>query len=179
MLLGRARSLRYLFPWPPAMEIEDVVSSTLVRALSRIDECRGETRPQRAAWLLSLLNSEVVDSLRRHGAEKRGGGRTRSFEDFITESQSQFENFFAANLSTVSSRLQKEELLQATYEAIEVLPPRQRQAVLARFIGGWAIDDIATHMSEGGEPVTTKAVTGMIERALVKLRDLLNRLGEP
>ena len=182
MLSGRARSLRYLFNWPESVEIEDVVSATIAKAWERRQEFRGDRllRGQVASWLLLILNSEVVDTLRRTGAEKRGMHQTRSFEDFIAESEAAIERFLVAELSTPSSKLQAAETLQAAYAAIELLPDRQRVCLLARFIGGWKIQEIAQDLNRslkpGTEPVTDKAVTSAIERALRKLREVLQHL---
>ena len=133
-----------------------------------------------ASWLLKLLNSEIIDSLRWNGAEKRGAGQTRSFEDFFAESDTRIEQFLAADISTASGRLQKEELVHAAYAAIALLPERQRVCLLARFIGGWTIEQIAQDLNRAlgvnGEPVTEKAVMSLIERALKKLRDVLVHL---
>lgn len=181
-LTGRSRCLRYLFDWPPGVEVEDVVSSAIVKAWERRNEFRGDPscRALLAAWLLRILNSEIVDSLRWNGADKRGAGKTRSFEEFIAESESRIEQFLAADISTVSGRLEKEEMVQAAYAAIELLPERQRTCVLARFIGGWTIEQIALDLNRSpgvhADAVTEKAVMSLIERALRKLRDLLQHL---
>ncbi len=177
-LLGRARTLRYLWGWPSEVEIEDVVSEAIVRALQRISTFEGQSRCELANWMLSILNTVVIDTLRRVGADKRGGGRVRAFEDFITESQSRFEQFFAADISTVSSPLQRQELIQAAYAAIELLPQRQRTVLLARFIGEWSIADITSDLNRvnpNDEPLTEKAVASLLDRALKKLRDLLQQ----
>lgn len=179
-LLGRARTLRYLWGWPAEVEIEDVVSEAIVRALQRISTFEGQSRCELANWMLSILNTVVIDTLRRVGADKRGGGRVRAFEDFITESQSRFEQFFAADMSTVSSPLQRQELIQAAYAAIELLPQRQRTVLLARFIGEWSIADITSDLNRvnpNDEPLTEKAVASLLDRALKKLRDLLQQRG--
>ncbi len=179
-LLGRARTLRYLWGWPAEVEIEDVVSEAIVRALQRISTFEGQSRCELANWMLSILNTVVIDTLRRVGADKRGGGRVRAFEDFITESQSRFEQFFAADMSTVSSPLQRQELIQAAYAAIELLPQRQRTVLLARFIGEWSIADITSDLNRvnpNDEPLTEKAVASLLDRALKKLRDLLQPRG--
>lgn len=177
-LLGRARTLRYLWGWPAEVEIEDVVSEAIVRALQRISTFEGQSRCELANWMLSILNTVVIDTLRRVGADKRGGRRVRAFEDFITESQSRFEQFFAADMSTVSSSLQRQELIQAAYAAIELLPQRQRTVLLARFIGEWSIADITSDLNRvnpNDEPLTEKAVASLLDRALKKLRDLLQQ----
>lgn len=179
-LQGRARSLKYLWDWPAEVEVEDVVSETFARALPRLPTYAGTTRGELAAWLLTILNSVVIDTLRRVTADKRGAGRVRSFEDFISESQSRFERFLAADLSTVSSALQQQELIQAAYAAIELLPPRQRMVLLARFIGEWPIRAIAEDLNRttpADEPVTEKAVASLLERALKKVRELLQQKG--
>lgn len=187
MLVGRARSLRYLWEWPPQVEVEDVVSTTIAKAWQRIDQFRGVTRGEIASWLLSILNHEIVDALRQAGAAKRGGGRVYSFDEFISQSESRLERMFVADISSPSTRAQRDELLLAAYTAIELLPERQRMALLARFIGQWSISQIADELnrlrfesrdlsSADDPPVTEKAVTSLIERALRKLRDLLEHL---
>lgn len=186
MLLGRARSLQYLWDWPPQVDVEDVVSDTMTKAWQRADQFRGDSRGAAASWLLSILHNTVVDALRTAGADKRNAGRVYSFDEFISQSQTLLERMLVADVSTPSTRLQKEELVQAAYAAIELLPERQRMALLARFIGQWSIAQIAEELNwlelqknTGGDtvvPLTQKAVTSLIERALRKLRDLLEHL---
>lgn len=182
MLTGRARCLRYMFDWPALLEVDDVVSSALIKAWKRRAEFRGDPacRPQLAAWLMRILNSVIVDALRWHTAEKRTADKTRSFEDFVNESDACIERFLVADISTASGRLQKDEMIQAAYAAIELLPPRQRICVLARFIGGWPISEIVEQFNNdleaGSPPVTEKAVMSLIDRALKKLRSALEHM---
>lgn len=187
MLLGRARSLQYLWDWPPQVDPQDVVALAISKAWQRVDQFRGTSRGEAASWLLSILHHQAVDALRGAGAEKRQSNRVYSFEDFISQSETALDRMLAGDISTASTKLQREELIRAAYTAIEMLPDRQRTALLARFIGQWSIAQIADEMTRAqeqesartGEPVsrvTEKAVTSLIDRALGKLRDLLAHL---
>lgn len=171
MLCGRARVIKYHWEWPYQVEVEDVVSATIEKAWNQREQFRGDSRGMLANWLLSILHHEAIDTLRKETAEKRDGGRVISFGDFISESHLRLEQALGADISTPSAKAQKEEIIQAAYAAIELLPERQRQALLARFIGVWSISQIADQLQ-----TTEKAVTGLIERALTKLRDLLAHL---
>ncbi len=164
-LMGRARSLRYLWDWPAELEVEDMVSAAMVRAIENAQSFTGTTRGELGAWLLQILNSEVIDSLRRVFAAKRGSGKVKSFEDFLADSQTRIEQFLEADLSAVSNELRRQEALQIVYAAIERLPERQRTALLLRFIRGKRIDEIAEQLS-----ATNKAVTELIRRAIESLQ---------
>lgn len=178
MLLGRARSLKFLWDWPYQIEVEDVAAATILTASQKLDQFRGSTKGELGNWLLTILHRQAIDELRKHDTQKRDHGRLYSFEDFLSSSDAGLERLLIAEISTPSVKLQREEQIHAAYAAIELLPERQRSALLARFIGQWSLDRIVEEMNHSTEcePVTKKAVTSLIERALRKLRDVLEHL---
>lgn len=165
MLMGRSRTLRYMWDWPAQLEIEDVVSATLTKAVEKSQSFRGTTRGEFGSWLLSILNSVVVDQLRHFFAAKRGNGRVRSFEDFLSESQSRLEKFLDAEMSSISGPLRRDELLQEVYKAIEQLPAQQREALLLHFVSETKIKDMSAILD-----CSERAVTERIYRGIANLK---------
>lgn len=165
MLMGRARTLRYIQGWPVELEPEDIVSGTFEKAIAGISSFEGSTKGKFRGWMMKILNNVVADRLDRFYTQKRGEGKVRSLDSFLSQSQSCLEGFLKAEMSGVSSPLRREELLQAVYEKIEQLPEEQREALLLRFITQLKIKEIASLLG-----CTPKAISNRIYRALNNLK---------
>jgi len=171
MLMGRARSLSYLGDGPTELDIEDVVSSAIAKAIKSADTFDGKTPGELGSWLLKIVESVFFDEWRRIIAQKRGRGRVKSLDDFLTESKSGLDRFLAADMSSVSAPLRQEELMQRVYVAIEQLPEQQREVLFRRFLRNQGLATIAASLE-----ISEQAVSGKLNRALKTLREALQEI---
>src|SRR5262249_54937106 len=62
------------------VDLSGVVQVTMLEASQALPELRGQTEPQRAAWLRRILVNNLADEMRRFGTGKRDVARECSLE---------------------------------------------------------------------------------------------------
>jgi RNA polymerase sigma-70 factor (ECF subfamily) len=166
-LLARAQ----LGPWlRPKLDPSDVVQETLLRAYRARDQFRGQTDAERLAFLRRVLANTAADAVRRFARGKRDLTLERSLETAINESSSRLEAWVAAEQSTPSGRLMRQELLLRMADALAQLPEAQRLAIELRYLHAppRSLADIGRELGR-----TEKAAAGLLCRGLAKLREVL------
>ncbi len=86
------------------VDASDVVQETLLNAHRAIDQFRGESPAQLAAWLRKILARHLIHLARDFGRDKRNVGRERSLEASIEQSSVRLERWLAADQSSPSHR---------------------------------------------------------------------------
>jgi len=127
--------------WQARLDLEGVVQQTLLEAW--------QSAPDRAgwsAWLRRLLAHNLGDELRKLRAEKRDVGREQSLEAGFATSSARLADFLAADQSTPSARLAREDQALRVAAALDRLPPAQREALVLQHWHGWTLARIGEHM---------------------------------
>ena len=150
------------------LDPDDVVQQTLTRALEKRDRFRGSDDAQRAAWLRTLLSRTLIDAARKLA---RAGGVARSLEAALEQSSARLEAFLAADQTSPSGQVVRQERLRRLADALAALPDDQRRAVELKHLQGLALVEVAQRMNRSGP-----AVAGLLQRGMRALR---NALGEP
>src|SRR5262249_9187878 len=91
------------------IDVSGVVQVTLLEAQRAAGQLRAQDEAQRAAWLRRILTNTLADELRKLAAGKRDVGRERSLEAALEQSSSRLEAFLAAEQSSPSERVDREE----------------------------------------------------------------------
>jgi RNA polymerase sigma factor (sigma-70 family) len=127
-------------------DAEDTVQQTFANALRalRADERPIDLRP----WLYRIAHNQSVNSLNRRGREYE---QLDEQYDGVPQPPEVFE---------------QKERLRRLVTAIDDLPQRQRQAIVARELEGQSYDEIGRTMQ-----ATTPVVRQLIHRARTRLRD--------
>jgi RNA polymerase sigma-70 factor (ECF subfamily) len=150
------------------LDPSDLVQQTLLEAHRDIDQFRGTTRAEMAAWLRRVLARNLANAVRDLGRDKRDVGREESLERRLEESSVRLESWLAdAGLAPDDQAARNETLLRLS-SALAGLPAAQREAVELRHLHGWALADVAAHMGR-----TPAAVAGLLHRGLSALQALL------
>jgi len=151
----------------------DVVQETLLKAHAKMDQFRGQTDAERAAWLRQLLANTLADTLRKFRGGARDVARERPRDAALEESSARLEALLATEQSSPSQQIVRQEQLLRLAEALAQLPEDQRSAVELKHLHGYQVAAIAQQMNR-----TRPAVVGLLYRGLKKLRALLNEEGE-
>jgi RNA polymerase sigma-70 factor (ECF subfamily) len=146
----------------------DVVQQALLEAHAKRDQFRGTTKAEMAAWLRRMLAFGIADAVRGFGRAKRNALRERRLEAELNDSSARLEGWLAANHSSPSQRVERQEQLLRLAEALAQLPENQRLAVEFKHLQGLAVADIAQRLGCG-----ETAVGGLLRRGMAKLRELL------
>jgi RNA polymerase sigma-70 factor (ECF subfamily) len=144
----------------------DIVQQTLLKAHEKQSQFRGRTGAEQAAWLRTILASQIADAFRRHG--RRGGGRVRSLEAAIEQSSARLDAWLAAVHESPSPRLNRQEGLMKLVEAMGRLPEDQRTALELRHLKGLSVPEVCQQMDR-----SLPAVAGLLHRGLKNLREAL------
>jgi RNA polymerase sigma-70 factor (ECF subfamily) len=146
----------------------DIIQGTLIeasRSCERVDAMDSEDRKR-------LLTRMLVNNLRDEIDRWRTGGRNidreKSLDEAAEESLSRLRGFLAAEESTPSEKLIKQEEALRLLEALSQLDARQREALVLQKYHGWTLAQIAEHLG-----CTAGVVAGLHARGLKRLRQLL------
>jgi RNA polymerase sigma-70 factor, ECF subfamily len=149
------------------LEPSDLVQETLLKAHRNRDQFRGRSDAECLVWLRTILARALTDAIRRHAP--RAGVRERSLEAELEQSSQRLEAILAADQTSPSQKLGREEQLLRLANALALLPDDWRQAVELRHLHGLPTAEIARRMDR-----TVAAVGGLLQRGLRALRESLN-----
>jgi RNA polymerase sigma-70 factor (ECF subfamily) len=150
------------------LDVSGVVQQTLLEAHQGMAAVRGHSEGQKAAWLRKILANNLTDEIRRLGAAARDVARERSLEEALSDSAARVDGWLAADHSSPSQKVIREEQLLKMAEALARLPEDQRQAVELHHLKGYPLAKVAGAMGR-----SKGAVASLVFRGLEKLRELL------
>jgi RNA polymerase sigma-70 factor (ECF subfamily) len=150
------------------LDPSDLVQQALLEAYRSLDQFRGRTDAERAAWLRQILAHQMAHALRDMTRGKRDVNRERSLEQALEESSARLERWLVAEQADPAEQAQRNEEALRVAAALEQLPEAQREAVILHYWEGWTLPQVAEHL--GRSPA---AVAGLLHRGLKALRDPL------
>jgi RNA polymerase sigma-70 factor (ECF subfamily) len=146
----------------------DLVQQTLLQAHHKREQFRGQSEAEYRAWLRAILARLLADAARRHGPAQ--GRQAQSLERALDEWSRLLERWLAADESSPSQRLMRQERLLELAEALGGLPEDQRTALELRYLQGLSVAEVCRRMGRG-----TPSVANLLYRGLKALRE---RLGD-
>jgi RNA polymerase sigma-70 factor (ECF subfamily) len=150
------------------LDPSDLVQQTFVQALRALEQFRGQTDAELAAWLRQILARTLANALRDLRREKRDVDRERSLEAAVERSSARLEAWLAGQHSSAGQQAQRNELLLRLAAALEQLPPAQGEAIVLHHLQDWTLEAVAAHLGR-----TPAAVAGLIKRGMKQLRQQL------
>lgn len=151
------------------LDASDLVQQTLIRAYERLDQYRGESAQQMAAWLRSILTTILANAVRDYTRAKRDVHLERSLELAIEQSSARLEGWLAAEGLTPSEEVERNEQLFRVTRELAQLPELQREALLLRYCHDLSLAEIAEQLNR-----SRASVASFLRRGLQQLRQLLN-----
>jgi RNA polymerase sigma-70 factor (ECF subfamily) len=143
------------------LDPSDIVQQTLLDAYQNLDQFRGTSERERAAWLRQIFANNLADVFRALSRQKRDIARERSsarlaawLEELPAASDDQTEEC--------------EQLLRLAW-ALSELPELQHTAIDLHHLQGLSLAQTAQALHR-----TEASVAGLVRRGLVRLRELLN-----
>lgn len=151
----------------------DVVQQTLVDAVRGLPDFRGRTEAEFTAWMLRLLDRNLLQSARANTAEKRDVRREVPERNGDSSAQVVWHSLGGDGASPQSVVLSGEVALQLA-QALEQLPEDQRLAIELRYLAQQSLQSIADEMER-----SVSSIAGLIRRGVETLEKYLPpELGE-
>jgi RNA polymerase sigma-70 factor (ECF subfamily) len=151
------------------LDPSDLVQQTLLQAYQALEEFRGASEAELAAWLRQILARNLANAARDLGRQKRDVRRERSLEAAVADSSARLEAWLAAEQPSPSEQADRDEQLLRLAAALGELPEAQRQALEWHYLRGWTVSRIALEMGR-----SDTAVVGLLHRGLKQLRARLH-----
>jgi RNA polymerase sigma-70 factor (ECF subfamily) len=141
-------------------DASDLVQQTLVDAVRGLPDFRGQTEPEFTAWMMRLLERNLLMSVRNNTLGKRDVRLEQDWFDASGSAVMMWQSLPANGSSPMSHIVRGEAALQLAL-ALDKLPADQRTAVEMRYIGQQSLQQIATAMER-----TVGSVAGLIRRGV-------------
>jgi RNA polymerase sigma-70 factor (ECF subfamily) len=149
------------------VDASDLVQQTLIDAVRGLPEFRGQTEPEFTAWMMKLLERNLLMSVRNNTLGKRDVRLEQDWTDASGSAQMIWASLAGDGSSPMSSVFRGEAALQLAL-ALDKLSGDQRVAVEMRYIGQQSLEAIAGEMGR-----TVGSVAGLIRRGVEALETLL------
>jgi len=150
------------------LDASDIVQQALLNALTAREQFHGESEPERIGWLRAILKNTIAMAGRKFAQSCRDIGLEVSLEKQLAQSSVRLERWLAADASTPSIKLSREEQLWEVLEALSNLPNDQRQAIELHHLQELPFAEVARQMNR-----TKPSVAGLIFRGMRELRSQL------
>jgi len=154
--------------WERRFDASDIVQETLLEAHRNRHQLRGRDPRQLAAWLRTILGRNLGQAMRDHQRARRDLRRYVPIYRVLEQSSARLAACAADSASSPSKPAQRDEAARRTGEAIFELGGAQQEAIVALYVEGLPIDEVARRMER-----TPVAVTMLARRGLARLRELL------
>jgi RNA polymerase sigma-70 factor (ECF subfamily) len=148
--------------------LSDIVQDTLVEAWHDLERIQALDAAGQKRWLRRMLVNNLLEVIDKYRAGRRDYQLEQPLEAAAAESSCRLHDWLAAEDSSPSDRLMRQEDALRLLEALAKLDPRQREALILQKYHGWTLAQIAEHLN-----CTSNAVAGLHAHGLKKLRHLL------
>ncbi len=150
----------------------DLVQETLLKACQKKDQFRGHTDAELKAWLRKIMANTLVDAVRKHAKGIEKAGQEIALEDTLEKVGTRLEAWLAADQSSPSQTIERQERFSRLAAALAQLPEDQRTALELQHLQGCSVEAISQHMGR-----SKSAIGGLLRRGLKRLRELLEDSG--
>ncbi len=146
----------------------DIVQQTLLKAHEKRAQFRGKTDAELMGWLRKILANTLAETVRHLGRQQRDVKLEKSLQASLDDSSAKLERWLAADQSSPSQHLVRQEQFVRLAEALAQVPEEQRTVLELRHLQGQSIGAISRSLNR-----SEAAVAGLLRRGLQKLRELL------
>ena len=159
-----------MFGWLGArLDASDLVQETLLRAQEAREQFRGSTELELRAWLRTILARTLANAARHHAQARRNARQERSIDHSIEESSRRMDAWLAADQTSPSQRVLRDERYEQLAIALEQLPDDQRAVIVLKHAQGMSVAEIGVRLE-----LTIASVAGLLRRGLQQLRACLH-----
>jgi len=130
------------------------------------------TEEERVPWLRKVFANNLLDEIRKFRTQGRDVDRERSIQQSLENSASRLNDWLAAEQSSPSRKLMRNEDSIRLAKALACLTSEQREAIELHHLKGLSLEKIGRRMHR-----KKGAVAGLIFRGKQRLQELLGPSG--
>jgi RNA polymerase sigma-70 factor, ECF subfamily len=150
------------------VDASDIAQDTIIKALERFSQFRGESEAELAAWLRTILSRRLADLGRFYHADVRKVSREHSIQNALDATSLQLRGMLPDGGDSPSDVANRSELGIVLANALSELSEEHRNVIVMRNLEDCDWPEIAESLSR------TEAAARMLwTRALQKLRPLV------
>ncbi len=154
------------------LDPSDIVQQTMLNAYQGLDQFRGKSFAEQAAWLRRIFANTLANVVRDYGRAGRDVALEQSLQASLDQSSARLEAWLASeHTPPIDVALRNEQFLNLA-DKLAQLPEVQREVLLLRYCEGWSVRAIAEHLGR-----TRPSVASLLRRGLTELRGLLGDKG--
>jgi RNA polymerase sigma-70 factor, ECF subfamily len=154
--------------------VEDILQLTFCQAFRDVGRFEQRDDATFANWLAQIAENRLLDAIKQHDAQKRGGGVPHLTDETRDESRAvSLWNWVASQDPSPSSIVARDEALHALNVALASLPSDQREAIRLRLLEGKSLEEAAAALGR-----TPDAVRGLVHRGKVQLQAAMGRASQ-
>jgi RNA polymerase sigma-70 factor (ECF subfamily) len=148
------------------LDASDIVQGVLLKAHSCRSQCRAGTEGEWRGWLRRILANAIADAFRESAKEP-------TILHSLALSSLRLEGWLAADHTSPSGRVDRDQQLLQLADALAQLPEYERVALEMRYLQEppASLAEIAQRLNRP----TTKAIAGLLARGLERLRDVMGQ----
>src|SRR5262249_28811271 len=151
------------------LDPSDIVQETLLKAHQAIDQFKGESPGEIAAWLRAILANTLADAVRKFARQK--GDLEQSLAIALEHSSARVDALLSSAEAPPDQQAIENEQVFRLARALSQLPEEQRTALELKHLQGCSVAVISQRMQR-----SRASVVGLLYRGLKKLRRLLEEL---
>ena len=152
------------------LDPEDLVQEAMQRGHKHFETFEGRDDPERTkAWLLAIMKNVLTDVLKHFAADKRELAKEQSAALDLNQSALGVEAFLAADQTSPSMAVARNEEMQKLARGLQNLPDDARNIVVMKHLQNMTLQQIADATGK-----TVPAVAGLLRRGLARLREYLD-----
>jgi len=147
---------------------EDVVQQTYVEAQQAFPSFRGATAAEFSAWIQRIHSHNLTEMVRKHTAAGRQNLKAEERLERLDPVDGTISFCWlepAADQTSPSQRVVKDEKALRLAALLQTLPEMQREAIRLRYLEGWPVEKIAQELDR-----SVAATAGLLKRGLQALR---------
>lgn len=153
------------------LEASDLVQQTLLEATTGADEIAAQGDGPFFAWLRQALRHNVLDAV-KHVTTQKNDVRRNMRVSALEESFVRLDQMLAADETSPSQVLQRNEQIELMLAAMQELPTNQRTALVLKHLRGHTLQEIAEALE-----LSESAVAGLLHRGRQQLARRLEESG--
>ena len=147
------------------VDLSGVVQQTIYEGFCQMADKPVESHENIAALLRRILIRNLTDEIRKVTSLKRDVRRERSMESGINTSSDKLKGLLKDHASSPSQKMILFEQVLILADELEQLPALERGVLVARYLRGFTLAEIAATMDK-----TKPAVAGLLQRGMKRLR---------